>query len=306
MKKNWMQLATLCLCVVLLIVTFSQKRQIDDLRRELNEEFFDLTRDLDRLQDAMSRSMERELEKAGRITKEYSLEPQGIDAETKSLLADVSVTLKEWYADTAVTVIANLGKDTVELPMDTDGNGYFTARLSIPLEETGEIFLDTSIHSNGLIKKETLGGWGEVSMLLPLQFDGCGNSGPTYQDGVLSSEVSIGITGQNRLPDKIINPRFQTYVNGKLAQTAAAAVSPWMASDSGICYSVDNEAHLWSIDCQPGDNVEIHFLCEDKYGLGYEFSCVTWEVTGEVPENQAQAGASTMLGAQLLSLYWPE
>lgn len=303
MKKNGMQIATLALCAVLLFVALGQRRQLDDLENRLSG----LDREFSREIDELTRNFTYQLEQTQRIVADHSLEPRGIDMETRALLADVSVTLKEWYADTAVTVIAQLEDDAVvELPTEGDDAGTFTARLAIPLEGGEQVRLDAEICSNGLMRKESLDGWGEFALMLPLKSGGSGYSGPDYREGVLSSRVDVEITSgyMDRIPEKITNPRFTTYLNGDLVLTQAAAVSTSMSSDRGICYTVDTENNEWSIACAVGDTVEIRFLCEDVYGLGYEFSCMTWQVTGETPDNQT--GATMERSDTLLSLYWPE
>lgn len=141
-------------------------------------------------------------------------------------------------------------------------------------------------------------------MLLPLQNGGGGWSGPEYRDGVLSSQFNISLRGQNGMPGPIREPRFQIYKNGKLAQTLAAVIDPYAGASDGVCYTVDTEDYNWSLECDEGDTIEIRFLCQDEYGLGYDFLFAVWTPEGETPENQGAAGALTGLGD--LRLTWPE
>ena len=161
------------------------------------------------------------------------------------------------------------------------------------------------ITGGGESRRVDLGGWGDISMLLPLQSSGGGWSGPVYRDGVLSSQFNIAIEGQdNQRPGVIENPEFQVYRNGELKQTFGAVIDPSAGSSSGVCYTVDTEDHRWSLECDEGDVIEIRFLCQDEFGLGYDWLFANWTPEGEIPENQAAAGVVSGLGD--LKLTWPE
>ncbi|MBR2402879.1 MAG: hypothetical protein IKB01_08970 [Lachnospiraceae bacterium] len=83
----------------------------------------------------------------------------------------------------------------VNVDMKGDGTGIFSGQIFLPVEGNNEVFLCTQISGGGLTTKEELGGWGDLSMLLPLQNSGGGWSGPEYRDGVMSSQFSISIRG---------------------------------------------------------------------------------------------------------------
>lgn len=67
--------------------------------------------------------------------------------------------------------------------------------LKVNWEGDMRIFLSTQITGGGITQKEDIGGWGNLSMLLPLQNYGDGWSGPKYRDGVMGSQFSISIRG---------------------------------------------------------------------------------------------------------------
>ncbi len=306
MKKNWVQIVTLCLCAILLVVTIGQGRRL----KEYQEQMVNNIKSLSSVNDdvrSISNRIERELEEAKRVVLEYELEPTGLDKESRRILSDVSVTLKEWYDDTEVTLFATMGEVTVPLSMTAVGNGTFTGQLSLPVEENYEISLNALISHGALTKQEMLGGWGNVFMLLPLQNNSGGWSGPDYRHGVLSSQINITISGQDGVPGPIQEPKFQVYKNGELAQTLSAVVDPYASASDGICYTVDTEDNLWSMECDIGDTIEIRFLCQDEYGLGYNFLFQTWTVGGKTPDYQASGGSSSSSsGNANLRLNWPE
>ena len=304
MKKNWTQIATLCLCAVLLVVTIVQGNKLNELQQSMETQMRNLRSDVEREIQNISSNIERELEEANRLVAKYALEPNGIDPDARSLKAVAAVTLKEWHEDTEVLLVGKIGDEELFLTMTNDGNGEYSCPLLLPIGEKGEIFLDVTISSGGLTKKESLGGWGDMTMLLPLRNGGGGWSGPEYREGIMSSQFNITIDGQDGPPAPVANPQFLTYKNGELVQTQNAIVDPYSGSSNGICYTVDTEDMNWSVECAVGDKIEIRFRCEDEYGLGYDFLFANWVAEGETAENQASAGGAN--GGALLELYWPE
>ena len=303
MKKNWIQLVTFCLCGILLAVTIIQGKQLGEFRQQMNDQMESLRSSVEYEIRAISNNLEQELEKANQVVEEYKLEPTGITKETHSLLATASVTLKEWREDTEITLLARIGEEEVSVPMTSDGNGLYSCPLSLPLEGNYEVFLEALVAGGGLTKKESLGAWGAVSMLLPLQNSGGGWDGPEYRDGVMSSQFHINIWGRSEMPLPVQNPQFLTFRNGELVQTQDAVEDPRTGGGDGCCYTVDTENYVWSVPYDVGDVIEVRFRCEDEYGLGYDFLFQTWVAEGETAEHQAGAGAQ--YGSSLLELYWP-
>ena len=306
MKKNWMQMVTLCLCAVLLGVTVEQSLQISTLQRRMEHDMSDLRNEVSHEISNISNRIERELEEANRVVTEHTLEPKGIDKKTHSLQAEVSVTLKEWHEDTKIVLLAKVGEEERSLPMTTDGNGTYFGALSLPLEGDAGVYLDALVTSGGLTKKETLSVGSEISMLLPLRYGGGGWSGPEYGGGVMSSQFDIVIEGQNGKPkpNSIRDPQFLTYRNGELVQTQNAVEDPHSVAGNGFCYTVDTENNEWFVECATGDVIELRFRCEDEYGLGYDFLFQTWNADGDFAEHPSISG---VYGSSTpLILYWPE
>lgn len=254
----------------------------------------------------ISNIVRSELEELDRVVVKSELEPMGINKDTKELLANATIYLKEWYADTEITLYVTVGDEKMPIAMTSDGNGVFSAVVDLPceLDTNNVIELDVQVSGGGLTKKESLGAWGDISMLLPLRSDGGGWSGPTYQNGVMSSQFSISIAGQNGAVAEVINPEFWIYKNGELVQQFAGVPSSNFSSD-GKNYTVDTEGDFWSIECEAGDNIDIRFRCEDEYGLGYDFLFANWIALNETDENTQSAGASYGT-SKSLDLFWSE
>ena len=299
-----MQIVTIFLCGILLAVTMVQGQQLKDLQQQMNNQMTQLRRDTEYEIQNISNAIRRELEEANRVVAEYALEPKGIDKESRALRAVASVTLKEWYEDTEVTLLARLGENQISLPMTSDGKGNYTGQISLSLEENCEVLLDVLVTGGGLTKKETLGAWGEISMMLPLRNSGGGWSGPEYMGGVMSSQFHITVDGQDEKPAPVRNPQFLTYRNGELVQTQKAIEDPFSSSSKGRCYTVDTENYEWSVACDVGDVIEIRFRCEDEYGLGYDFLFQSWVAEGDLADSPVGSGVQG--GSSQVILYWPE
>lgn len=303
MKKNWMQLLSLLMSVVLLALLVRQSQTVEDLRRSLQSvenRMYDLEDEV----RGISGDVTRAVEEAANPIQNWEVQPAGIDKENQRLLANVVLELKTWQEDTVIYLETEVGPDRHILAMQVDDVGFCSGTMLFPVNEQCEVRLAAVITGGGESRRVDLGGWGDISMLLPVQNGGGGWSGPEYRDGVLSSQFNISLRGQNGMPGPIREPRFQIYKNGKLAQTLAAVIDPYAGASDGVCYTVDTEDYNWSLECDEGDTIEIRFLCQDEYGLGYDFLFAVWTPEGETPENQGAGGAST--GLDGLRLSWPE
>ena len=110
--------------------------------------------------------------------------------------------------------------------------------------------------------------------------------------------------------------KFHIYKNGELAQRIpaiassaednlriAAGLEPEARVEiSEITYSVGTD---WNIECEVGDVIDIHFVCRDNYGLGYDFYVQSWKVESETQDNFGAGGFSSGYdGSENLKLFW--
>ena len=305
MKKNWISIVSLVLNVVLLVSVIGLSAKLERTEENLRGWIGHVESEVQESTETVVRRMEHILEDSGKQVAEFAVEPIGMDAENRTLEVSLRLNLRRWSADTTVTVVGTVGADMFREVLSAGAAGNYSGTVSLPVESNTEIWLTADVTTDGVTTREELGGWGDISMLLPLQTGGGGWDGPVYQDGILSSQFHITIEGQdNQRPGAIENPEFQIYRNGELVQTIAAVIDPYSGSSSGVCYTVDTEDHRWSLECDEGDVIEIRFLCQDEFGLGYDWLFANWTPEGEIPENQAAAGVVSGLGD--LKLTWPE
>ena len=306
MKKNFWQILTSGLFVVLLVILMAQGKRLDGISQKIDGKIDSLRYELQGEISNITNIVRSELEEMDRVVLSSKLNPMGINKDDKKLLANATVNLKEWYEDTEITLYVTIGDEKLPVAMVSDGNGEFSAIVELPCEVDAKniIKLEALVSGGTLTRKESLGVWGDISMLLPLRSDGGGWSGPTYKNGVMSSQFSISIAGQKGTTVEVNNPEFWIYKNGELVQKLEAVQSTYYSSD-GKNYMVNTENNLWSIDCKVGDNIDIRFRCEDEYGLGYDFLFANWVALEETENNTQSAGANYGTNKSLI-LYWSE
>ena len=303
MKKNLLQLVTFLLCAVLLILNIAQARRINSLQDTIESRLRDIQNEVDYSADNSVARVEHLLDQAGRQVEEYGLTPLGVDGDSNTLEAEAYAVLGSYYAGSEVTLLAEAGGTELRVPMESSGDGRFTAQLALPLEADAEIGLTVLISGGGLESREELGRWGDISMLLPLQYGGAGWSGPSYANGRAESNFHITIEGFGGAAPEVSEAAFAVYRNGEAVQEFGAVADPHSPQDSRAYYTVDTERNFWSLECEPGDAIEIRFTCVDGDGLEYEFLMLSFNAA---EEENATADDPAEDPGRLLRLFWNE
>ena len=309
MEKKWITYLPLLLCAVLLVMVLRQGAQLREYHEQIDSKIQFLHHELNSQYHSINQiydNMEAYVEEAQRVIKAYDLQPSGVDTVNRTLNADFTIELKEWHTDTRVMLLASVNGTQSNLPMTNNGAGIFSVPLPLPLDSVNNFLvqLSATVTGGGLTRQEELGSWSELSMLLPLSLRGGGWSKPTYLNGMIQSDFHVHIDGQGHQTAPVYEPMFHIYKNGELAQTLNAVIDPNSSSSSGINFTTDTENYVWCLPCSIGDVIEIRFLCQDEYGLGYDFLFQTW-TAAVTPENQT-GGAGIEAATQDLTLFWPE
>lgn len=153
-------------------------------------------------------------------------------------------------------------------------------------------------------------------MLLPVQCDSYGISGPEYQQnkdggGVFAiSNLHTGVYGYFEKVPKTTDQVFRLLRNGELVAELAAelgdAQSNYFSNDEpspeptarpeGAQGDYFGNGKL-TTECQKGDVLTWTFFCRDESGVGYEFFLKEWSVGEDGLERNAQ-------GAEWPKLIW--
>lgn len=276
MKKNWFQILSLALNAVLLIALLMTRAELADTQNSLKNQLDSVAWRLIDVQDQITDLSVRQREQTEDLS-DFSFEPTGLDPESHTLQADMSITLRRWTADTAVTLLITQNGQTAELPM-TGTDGVFTTPVGLPVEQTGEVSFAVNITDGGQTSREEVTSYSDIAMLLPLSNDSSGYGDPTYRGGNFQLQYDLGIRKQ--YGTEVIAPVFQVLKNGETVQTLPAKISEstFSGDPDVVYYTPASENGGIAVSCQPEDTVELHLLCRDSFGLSYDFTACTYEI----------------------------
>jgi len=113
--------------------------------------------------------------------------------------------------------------------------------------------------------------------LLPIDINGFSIVHPKYADGVLNLKNSFGFTakgpdGPGRSVNEVV---FHFFRNGEEVHKLAGV-------EQGKNYHeyTTPDAEDVCISCKMNDEVKITVTCKDGYGISYEFTLITYTITG--------------------------
>ena len=170
MKKNWFQILSLALNVALLIALLVTRGELMNTQTILKSNLDGIAYRLSDVDDRITNLSAKQREQTESLS-DFSLEPTGLDPESHTLQADMSITLRRWTADTEVALAVTQNGRTTELPMSGSG-GVFTAPVSLPVEDTGEVSFAVNITAGGQTSRAEVTSYSDIAMLLPLVSDG--------------------------------------------------------------------------------------------------------------------------------------
>ena len=276
MKEKRFQNLSLALNVVLLIALFATRAELADTQNSLKNQLDSVAWRLMDVQDQITDLSVRQREQTEDLS-DFSFEPTGLDPESHTLQADMSITLRRWTADTEVALLITQNGQTAELPM-TGTDGVFATPVGLPVEDTGEVSFAANITAGGQTSREEVTSYSDLAVLLPLSNDSSGYGDPTYRGGSFQLQYDLGIRKQ--YGTEVIAPVFQVLKNGETVQTLPAKISEstFSGDPDVVYYTPASENGGIAVSCQPEDTVELHLLCRDSFGLSYDFTVCTYEI----------------------------
>ena len=289
MKGKWFQIVSLALNAVLLIALLMTRAELVDTQTILKSQLDGIAWRLSDMDNQITDLSAKQREQTENLA-DFSLEPTGLDSENHTLQADTKITLRRWTADTAVTLLATQNGQTAEQPM-TGADGVFTAPVSLPVEQTGGVTFAVRITTGGQTSREEVTGYSDIAMLLPLVSLGNGSvAGPSYRKESACMEIGLDVELEKQYGAKVIDPVFQVLKNGDVVQEIPAKLleeSIAYSDPDKEYYAPDAAENKLEIPCQ-SDTIEIHLLCQDSFGLSYDFTVRTYEIgtNGDIAEIQ--------------------
>ena len=278
MKEKRFQNLSLALNVVLLIALFATRAELVDKQTILKSKLDDIAYRLSDMDERITNLSAKQREQTEDLS-DFSFEPTGLDPESHTLQADMSITLRRWTADTEVTLLVTRNGQTTEQPMSGSG-GVFTAPVNLPVEQTGEVSFAVNITAGGQTSREEVTSYSDLAMLLPLMSNSSSLSGPVYEDGMFRMGMDIDIGLERQYGARVIDPVFQVLKNGETVQTLPAKISEstFSGDPDVVYYTPASDDGNIEVSCQPKDTIELHLLCRDSFGLSYDFTACTYEI----------------------------
>ena len=194
MKKNWLQILSLALNVALLITLLVTRAELVNTRTILKSNLDGIAWRLSDMDDRITNLSAKQREQTEDLS-DFSFEPTGLDPESHTLQADMSITLRRWTADTEVALLITQNGQTAELPM-TGTDGVFATPVGLPVEDTGEVSFAANITAGGQTSREEVTSYSDLAVLLPLSNDSSGYGDPTYRGGSIQLQYDLGIRKQ--------------------------------------------------------------------------------------------------------------
>lgn len=277
MKKNWIIALVLLLNIVLVVQVNRLDKKVDVLEEKLVAQHRDTRDFLYNWEDRVYESAQKALKDATKQVVDFTFEPVGIDKEHRSLLADLSVTLREWSENTQVTMLVTLNGRVTEVPMVNKTAGEYTGELSLPVSENGDVELAVKIENDESTTCEELAHHHRVSDLLPISDGATGISWEAYKDGALQLYYySFLPYDRDSNVVSVAEPTFRVYRNGELVlERDAVANEDYEDGNEGMdgewFFNASEEEAPTLIPCGEGDEVWLMFACKDSYGISYEF-----------------------------------
>lgn len=279
MKEKRFQNLSLALNAVLLIALFATRAELVDKQTILKSKLDNIAYRLSDMDDRITNLSAKQREQTEDLS-DFSFEPTGLDPESHTLKANMNITLRRWAADTEVALAVTRNGQTTELPMSGSG-GVFTAPVSLPVEQTGGVTFAVRITTGGQTSREEVTGYSDIAMLLPLVSLGNGSvAGPSYRKESACMEIGLDVELEKQYGAKVIEPVFQVRKNGDVVQEIPAKLleeSIAYSDPDKEYYAPDAVDEKLEIPCQ-SDTIEIHLLCQDSFGLAYDFTTYSYEI----------------------------
>jgi len=276
MKKNWFQILSLALNVALLIALLVTRAELVNTRTILKSNLDGIAYRLSDVDDRITNLSAKQREQTESLS-DFSLEPTGLDPEPHPPPPPTPPPPPRGAGDTEVALAVTQNGQTTEQPMSGNG-GVFTALVSLPVEDTGEVSFAANITAGGQTSREEVTSYSDLAVLLPLSNDSSGYGDPTYRGGNFQLQYDLGIRKQ--YGTEVIAPVFQVLKNGETVQTLPAKISEstFSGDPDVVYYTPASENGGIAVSCQPEDTVELHLLCRDSFGLSYDFTACTYEI----------------------------
>ena len=199
-----------------------QGEQIAGLRRSVQ----DLGREVQSLSGTVQRTVRDALEEADSLLSSYEVKMAGLDAQTRSALAEVTLWPKEYRKGMTAVLLVSDGQtgDTRREPMADNGAHGFACTLPLSLEGEGWWTLNAELSDDGTVAREKMEYSLDAWSVLPHYGGGSWSGKPERAGGafVPPLDYDVWIEDPDGTRADWTDTEFRMYCNGALAFSAAA------------------------------------------------------------------------------------
>ena len=131
-----------------------------------------------------------------------------------------------------------------------------------------------TVTTGGISSREEIGGWEDISMLLPVQYSGggAGYSAELQNGNVEIDRREVSLRNWNREAASVHDPVFRMLCNGTVVQERPGVRA--YDEEDAVTYSTS-----WKPQpCKAGDELAETFTCTDDYGLTYTFVLARYRI----------------------------
>ena len=300
MEKKWTRRALPVLCAALLAAAVVQGRTAARLTEQLSALTEQAARQEERI-GAIEGADAAQAEPEGPLCQTCQVSVTELDTDRRTLTVSLRLTLSRELEPYALQIAAHRpeaepGEDQRwprcwDVERDGKPGAGYAGSLTLPYDENSPVALSLGIREDQEERWEELRAFGSMAGLLPLS--GAAGSG----------EMGYNLAGDGRLylvhwtatlPEPADAVSFRVTKNGGTALEADAPAGETPGIYSGIGLEGQGVA------CGPGDRVELHLLCTDRLGFGYDFTLQTWEIT------KAGKAAERWPASAYPAVTWPE
>ena len=287
-----------------------QGEQIAGLRRSVQ----DLGREVQSLSGTVQRTVRDALEEADSLLSSYEVKMAGLDAQTRSALAEVTLWPKEYRKGMTAVLLVSDGQtgDTRREPMADNGAHGFACTLSLSLEGEGWWTLNAELSDGGTVAREKMEYSLDAWSVLPHYGGGSWSGKPERVGDAFAPplDYDVWIEDPDGTRADLTDTEFRMYCNGALAFSTAGVLSETAGSGGEAMWTCRDWQE--SYPAQEGDTFLLTFRGVDRpTGVGYEFPIEVWYMTegGGIRQgvpSDVQGGKLMASGLDRPSIEWPD
>lgn len=207
----------------------------------------------------------------------FALQPRGLDEETRTLRAGISIHLDEWSDDTTAQLAVTIDRQPLTVPLTLE-KGVCTGEMTLPVDAIDRIDMELLTTRGGVHYREKVGFWTNLAGLLPVQHSSFSTSGLVSENGSYTLDhLDFMPISYNAAVPALTETEFHFYQNDT-ELILSVPTAPARSGDDDIFGALTYDCGPCTIPLTYWHSLNVTFCCRDEYGLHYEFPLYRWYV----------------------------